>query len=596
MAIRHFKPLAFPLLSRIHSSGRFGRCFRRDSMISIFTNSGSNIFNAFKVGSRTNTQATTASASDTKEQKQMLQQKGIKVSKEAVDHEFNSLFAPNSFTNLNILSSLTNDEGKEPNSSIFKDFVRCYTEGEEGDKSLGEYDIEGIIHTVGARYAALRYEIYNGDFKDQDALVANIRSQFHEGVNFLSEKFAAGASQLFTKLGATEELENVAKSVQDIANFQKTQYVIFTNSHVGEAYLDKLTRSEGFNFLTSDMDLTTAILRHEATLRAMANESADANAASSGHTSFVTTASGDSLSFIKAISNLSKEQGASGSFVNTQAQNKLHANDNVYIHELHLNDVKVRTPKDPSELANEAATAFKRNIQGEDVGVEVVEDHNNENEVETAQASSTFFKTLQENFQEKVTNYDIADLKNLSKLQSSFATFLNEDSNKSEAEIGFQLGLTLVKGLEGLKHGNAQEGRLGEVFITNFTNVIDGTIEAVNSKLSTEQESSYTNIISDDNELLDPYAFLSKDEVYNVFEKTADAYLATGSANDAVVNGFDAAKESFINYSSAHENLARNVSGRKFFVSFYQNNKGSANMYGIGQSVYHKYTFAINRI
>lgn len=188
--------------------------------------------------------------------------------------------------------------------------------------------------------------------------------------------------------------------------------------------------------------------------------------------------------------------------------------------------------------------------------------------------------------------FTLEDLSSLGELQSSFNTFLNDNLNKSEEEIGYQLGLTYVKGQEILKEHGASE-LLTKMYTSNFDNFIESKLKSINTRLEDKQESA-----EETSSNADPNSYKSLDTalIKQTYNSVVNYYNATGSAMDAMISGFEDAKNSFLN-NQANSSAVRYTVGSKFFDNFYTTQKGSgksnsADMYSIGMSYYKRYTTA----
>lgn len=190
--------------------------------------------------------------------------------------------------------------------------------------------------------------------------------------------------------------------------------------------------------------------------------------------------------------------------------------------------------------------------------------------------------------------FTLEDLTSLGDLQSSFNTFLNDNLNKSEEEIGYQLGLTYVKGQEILKENGASE-LLTKMYSSNFDNFIESKLKSINTRLEDKQESA-----EETSSNADPNSYQRLDEslIKQTYNNVVNYYNATGSAMDAMISGFEDAQASFLN-NKANSSAVRYKVGSNFFNNFYTTQKGSgksnsADMYSIGMSYYKRYTTAFS--
>lgn len=182
----------------------------------------------------------------------------------AVQKEYDSIFAKNGYTNQDLLEKLENDTDGTP----FADFIASYGSSEFGAKTLKEYNFDGMVQTIAAKYAALSNEIQNGNVANKDELQQRLDSQLEQGLSQLSEKLGESASSLLSKLGMDKESANLGQSLTDLIKEQKDKYVEFLNSDEGKKYLEDYAKgNDDIDLENSDTDLTAAILMHEAETR-----------------------------------------------------------------------------------------------------------------------------------------------------------------------------------------------------------------------------------------------------------------------------------------------------------------------------------------
>lgn len=412
-------------------------------------------------------------------------------SKASIDREFENLYETNVLSNNSILKSLKNDE----DSSLFQEYIAAFAYDDSGNaKDLSNYEIEGVINTIGATYAALTYQIENGNYsnKDKETMLSSLERQFEQGVADLTDSFGASASSLFSSLGVDAETKNVAQSLTDLITEQKDHYLEFINSDEGKKYIAEAQNSSNIaanaaassdgsasvNLLTDDGALTQAILRHEAESRVEAKEDATAAA------------------------------------------------------------------KETEAKADETTKVANANA------------------------------------------FTLDDLEVLGELQSSLTTFFNQNGNKSEEEIGYQLGLTYIKAQEIMTQGNASS-HLSSLFNSNFDNFVDSSIDAINKSL--KQKQAKADEFENTNE--NAYKSLDESTIQNIYNQTISAYQNTGSTTDAVINGFEMANSSFIQNQALNSSTIRYSVGDGFFDNFYHSDK-NRNGYSNGMSTFRRYTQA----
>lgn len=190
--------------------------------------------------------------------------------------------------------------------------------------------------------------------------------------------------------------------------------------------------------------------------------------------------------------------------------------------------------------------------------------------------------------------FTLEDLSSFGELQTNLSTFLNSNVNKSEEEIGYQLGLTYVKAQEIMKEYGASEF-LTKTFNSGFDTFVENTIKTFNDTLDEKQETAEeTSSNADPNS----YKRLDESVINSTFNSVVSYYNATGSAMDAMVSGFEFAQNSFLNNQANNPSTVRYNVGSQFFDNFYTTPKGSgkgnsSDMYSIGISYYKRYTTAM---
>lgn len=190
--------------------------------------------------------------------------------------------------------------------------------------------------------------------------------------------------------------------------------------------------------------------------------------------------------------------------------------------------------------------------------------------------------------------FTLEDLSSMGELQTTLSTFLNSNVNKSEEEIGYQLGLTYVKAQEILKEKGTSE-LFTKTFNAGFDKFVESTIKSFNETLDSKQEAA-----EETSENANPNSYKRLDEatINKTFNSVVSYYNATGSAMDAMISGFEFAKDSFAVSQANNGSTVRYSVGSKFFDNFYTAEKGSgksnsADMYSIGMSYYKRYATAM---
>lgn len=421
-----------------------------------------------------------------------------------VQDMYDKISDTNGVSNIQLLDKL----GGKEDLKVFQNYIERFSINDSGQlKSLSEYDVEGMVNTIAAKYASLSYQIENGEYStaEKQEMQKRLDQQLEDGLETLGERFSGSASDLFSNLGLGEsEQKRVSQSLTEYVKQYKDEFTEFLNSDEGEEFL-KQAQADNPELLTDDVALTEAVLYNKAE-RLVEEEKA-------------------------------KEQ-----------------------------DAKVQAAKDAAKAANgqDVTTTQKTDEEDEDTS------------------------SVQRNL------FTLEDLSCLGDLQTSFNTFLNENLNKSEEEIGYQVGLTYVKGQEILKESGASEF-MTKLYNSNFDNFLESKIKSLNSRLedkqaAAEETSSSANANS--------YKRLDESVIKQTFNSVVNYYNTTGSALDAMVSGFEFAQSSFQTNQANNSSVIRYQVGSNFFNNFYNAQKGSgkggsADMYSIGMSYYKRYTTAM---
>lgn len=192
----------------------------------------------------------------------------------SVDRKLDELFADNSLSNTALLKYMTT--GQDPDA--FSKFITAYTRDSSGYQAqLSDYDVEGIVNTIGAKFAALTHEIENGDFSDQDKqeLLDSLQKQLEEGMDVLADSFGNAADSLFSNLGLKSHNKTAGQALADFVTEKKDYYLDFIKSSEGKQYIaDAAKNNPDLQLATNDVDLTEVILRHEAEKQIAAEKAA----------------------------------------------------------------------------------------------------------------------------------------------------------------------------------------------------------------------------------------------------------------------------------------------------------------------------------
>lgn len=455
---------------------------------------------------KVNQQANLASVQDLPANLQA--QKGSVSTRTSIDKIFDNLYEENAMSNVNLLSKLSYKVETNSESEDFANYIRAFALQGSNLKSLSDYDVEGLVTTIAAKYASLSHQIEKGNFSDssKQKMQQELDLQLETGLKDLAANYGESAATLFESLGISNQKNEIGNTLIDFVHQKKDEMLSFINSDEGKQYLEKAQlKAEDSNFLFDDVALTKALVYHAA-------EQKDEQ------------------------EKLEQEQAQEQAKINSQTAQAL------------------------NKATSSTAIASKDNTQvnGKD---------------ESPKTSANGFT--------------LNDLNSLGKLQSNLSNFVNADNSKSEEELGYQLGLTMVKSQEILKENKASD-YLTNLFTQNFDNFVEGKVKDINDYLKDKQKDAEE--FSNSNP--DAYREFDSKVVLSAFQATTSAYYLTGSVNDALVNGFDAVKNIFTQNQQANGSVIR-YSTDNFFNSFYQNKDQEA--YDMGMSTFRRYYNALNR-
>lgn len=429
-------------------------------------------------------------------------QKGQLGSRGSIDKIFENLYEENSMSDVNLLSKLSYKVETNGESEDFGNYIRAFALDGGMMKNLSDYDAEGIVTTIAAKYASLSHQIEEGNFSSdsKQKMQEELDRQLQSGLSDLADYYGDSAATLFDSLGMSGQKNEIGKALTDFVHQKKDEMLTFMKSDEGKQYLQKAQlKAEDKNFLFDDVALTKALVYHAAEQK-------------------------DEQEKIK------EEQEAQKLKENAQAQEADGTKPTI----------KLNKAQEPSK--SETNNSFTLN-----------------------------------------------DLNSLGKLQSTLSSFVNEDKSKSEEELGYQLGLTKIKGQEVLNKSGASD-HLKELFNSNFDNFVNGKVKDINEHLKEKQKEA------DEFSTSNPEAYKEFDTkvVLEAFKSTTSVYELTGNAKDAMVNGFDSVKNLFIQNQQNNGSVIR-YQNNSFFNSFYNNNKDQE-AYDMGMSTFRRYYNELGRI
>lgn len=438
-----------------------------------------------------------------------------------VDDIYEEISDTNGMSNFSLLKSLS-----EEDSNLFQGYIQRFAYDENGNlKSLDKYDVKGMVNTIGAKYAALSYQIENGEYSNAEKaeMQKRLDTQLEEGLEGLSKSFVDSGTELFSDLPSDNVVQlkttlfdalgmgdgaksKIKDSLIAIVKEHKDEFVSFLDSEEGQEFL-KQAEKDNPDILTDDVALTEAILYNKAERLVAEAEAKEEE---------------------------EKLQASKSALKSAQDQN--------------ATDVKTQETED------------------------------------TEQSQSKSSQQL----------YTLEDLSSFGELQSNLNTFLKTNLNKSEEEIGYQLGLTFIKSQDILaKHGASE--LFTKQFKSGFDDFMDDSLNQFNKALEAKQkDAEETSSNADPNS----YKRLDLSVVNQTFNGVVSYYNATGSTMEAVLSGFEMAKNSFLINQANNPNTVRYEVGSKFFDNFYNPQKGTSKSIGAydlsnGMSYYKRYSMAM---
>lgn len=413
----------------------------------------------------------------------------------SLDAEFELIHEENAMSNANLLSKLSYTVETGSESQDFANYIRAFSLDGEGFRSLNDYDVEGIVNTVAARYTALSEQISSGKFSDETKakMQEELDRQLEAGLKDLGADFGTAAQGLFESLGMSNGGKDAGNALVEFVKQKKDEFLNFLSTSEGKEYLKQAqAESPDVKLNSDDNALAKVLLRHEAQVRLDKKKTEEENALAAA-----------------------KEAEKTG---------------------------KLPEKKDIEEADKKGSTTFS-----------------------------------------------MADLKSLGKLQSALSSFVNDDTSITEEQLGYQMGLTYVKAQEVLKN-NGASSYMTELFDKNFENFVDSKVKSFNEVLKAKQEEAEE--LSGTS--AEAYKEFSTKNVMDAFNATRGVYNATGNASDAVVNGFEIVKESFLANQASNANTIR-YKNDSFFSSFYNGDKDNQ-AYDMGLSTFRRYHNNINRV
>lgn len=188
-------------------------------------------------------------------------------SRSSVDRIFEDLFEDNALGKVNMLSKLSYKVETGEGSDDFANYIKAFALDGAGFKQLSDYDAQGMVTTIAAKYTALSQQIDEGLFADgtKQKMHEELERQLQAGLEDLAQYYGDSASTLFQSLGIEGQKDQLGKSLTDLVLQKKDEMLAFVNSEAGKEYLKQAQlKDEGHNFAFDDVALTKALIYHEA--------------------------------------------------------------------------------------------------------------------------------------------------------------------------------------------------------------------------------------------------------------------------------------------------------------------------------------------
>lgn len=251
-------------------------------------------------------------------------QKAAASSRTSVDKIFENLYEENSMGNVNLLSKLSYKVETNGDSDDFANYIRAFALDGSMMKNLSDYDAEGIVTTIAAKYASLSHQIEEGNFSEssKQKMQQELDLQLEAGLKDLADYYGDSASSLFDSLGISSQKNEIGKALTEFVHEKKDEMLAFMKSDEGKEYLKKAQlKDEKNNFLFDDVALTKALVYHAAEQKdeqeklkeAQAQEQAKLKAANAADGTATTKESSTVLNLKKADAN-TEAQNTNASF------------------------------------------------------------------------------------------------------------------------------------------------------------------------------------------------------------------------------------------------------------------------------------------
>lgn len=172
--------------------------------------------------------------------------------------------------------------------------------------------------------------------------------------------------------------------------------------------------------------------------------------------------------------------------------------------------------------------------------------------------------------------YNLNDLQALSTIAKNLGQVPKPNLNSSEEQIAFTYAMENLIINQVMDNGNVSED-LNKQINAGFKNYMNDGIKQQNTLLQNKQKTVEEYSSSNVNH----YSNLNTSTINSIYTTIVNNSANTGNNSNGIENmieGFEIAKQSFMQNQSSKSNLVRYSIGADFFNNFYQNNNSSYNV------------------
>lgn len=172
--------------------------------------------------------------------------------------------------------------------------------------------------------------------------------------------------------------------------------------------------------------------------------------------------------------------------------------------------------------------------------------------------------------------YNLNDLQALSTIAKNLGQVPKPNLNSSEEQIAFTYAMENLIINQVMDNGNVSED-LNKQINAGFKNYMNDGIKQQNTLLQNKQKTVEEYSSSNVNH----YSNLNTSTINSIYTTIVNNSASTGNNSNGIENmieGFEIAKQSFMQNQSSKSNLVRYSIGADFFNNFYQNNNSSYNI------------------